>query len=108
MDKHTGKERFYLLVAVERLLELETLINDYEISDDSQKPLLAENILSSIRKLRKQNLKLKSYAERPVSVIGKLRGTEKAEKAGMEDIANFAKEITADSFYSRTFTIDHN
>jgi len=36
-----------------------------------------------------------------------LRGTEKAETTGAHDIAKFAVEISADTFYSRTFTIDH-
>jgi len=107
LDEHTGEERFYLLASVERLLELETLINDYESADAAKKPPLAKRILSEIRKLRKQHLKFKTYAERPVNIIGNLRGTETAEKAGTSDIAKFAVEISADTFYSRTFTIDH-
>jgi hypothetical protein len=107
LDAHTGEERFYLLASVERLLKLETLINDYESADAAKKPPLAKKILSEIRVLRKQHLKFKTYAERPVNIIGNLRGTEKAETAGPHDIAKFAVEISADTFYSRTFTIDH-
>jgi hypothetical protein len=107
LDEHTGEERFYLLASVERLLELETLINDYESADAAKKPPRAKKILSEIRKLRKQHLKFRTYAERPVNIIGNLRGTEKAETAGAHDIAKFAVEISADTFYSRTFTIDH-
>jgi hypothetical protein len=107
LDEHTGEERFYLLASVERLLELETFINDYESADAAKKPPLAEKILSEIRKQRKQHLKFKTYAERPVNIIGNLRGTEKSETAGAHDIAKFAVEISADTFYSRTFTIDH-
>jgi hypothetical protein len=107
LDEHTGEERFYLLASVERLLELETLINDYESADAAKKPPRAKKILSEIRKLRKQHLKFKTYAERPVNIIGNLRGTEKAETAEARDIAKFAVEISADTFYSRTFTIDH-
>jgi hypothetical protein len=107
LDDHTGEERFYLLASVERLLELETLINDYESAGAAQKPPLAQKILSEIRKLRKQHLKFKTYAERPVNIIRNLRRTEKAETAGARDIAKFAVEISADTFYSRTFTIDH-
>ena len=108
LDEHTGEERFYLLASVERLLSLETLINDYENADAAKKPPLAKKILSEIRVLRKQHLKFKTYAERPVNIIGNLRGTEKAETAGPHDIAKFAVEISADTFYSRTFTIDHH
>ena len=107
LDEHTGEERFYLLATVKRLLELEAFINDYESADAAKKQALAKKILAEIRKLRKQHLKFKTYAERPVNIIGNLRGTEKAEKAGVRDIAKFAVEISADTFYSRTFTIDH-
>jgi hypothetical protein len=107
LDEHTGEERFYLLASVERLMELETCINDYESADTAKKPALAKAMLAKIRNLRKQHLKFKTYAERPVNIIGNLRGTEKAETAGPHDIAKFAVEISADTFYSRTFTIDH-
>jgi hypothetical protein len=107
LDEHTGEERFYLLASVERLLDLEAFINDYESADAAKKQPLAKKILAEIRKLRKQHLKFKTYAERPVNIIGNLRGTEKTEKAGVRDIAKFAVEISADTFYSRTFTIDH-
>ena len=107
LDEHTGEERFYLLATTERLLGLEALINDYESADVAKKPELAKKTLFEIRKLRKQHLKFKTYAERPVNIIGNLRGTEKAETAVPHDIAKFAVEISADTFYSRTFTIDH-
>ena len=107
LDEHTGEERFYLLASVERLTELEAFVNDYESADKAKKPPLAEKILAEIRKLRKQHLKFKTYAERPVNIIGNLRGTEKAETIKKHDIAKYAVEISADTFYSRTFTIDH-
>jgi hypothetical protein len=107
LDEHTGEERFYLLASVERLLKLEAFINDYESADAAKKQPLAKRILAEVRKLRKQHLKFKTYAERPVNIIGSLRGAEKADKPGARDIAKFAVEISADTFYSRTFTIDH-
>lgn len=107
LDEHTGEERFYLLASVKRLTELEAFVNDYESADKAKKPPLAEKILAEIRKLRKQHLKFKTYAERPVNIIGNLRGTEKAETIKTHDIAKYAIEISADTFFSRTFTIDH-
>ena len=107
LDEHTGEERFYLLASKKRLMDLEAFINDHESADAAKKPPLAKTILAEIRKLRKQHLKFKISAERPVNIIGNLRGTEKAETAGPHDIAKFAVEISADTFYSRTFTIDH-
>jgi hypothetical protein len=107
LDEHTGEEKFYLLASANRLTQLEAMINDYESADAAKKPALAQAVLAEIRKLRKENLKFKTYAERPVNIIGSLRGTEKAETAEPQDIAKFAVEISADTFYSRTFTIDH-
>ena len=107
LDDHTGEERFYLLASVKRLTDLEALVNQYESADKARKPALAQKILAEIRKLRKQHLKFKTYAERPVNIIGNLRGTETAETAKAHDIAKYAVEISADTFYSRTFTIDH-
>ncbi|MEE9497462.1 MAG: DUF4384 domain-containing protein, partial [Desulfobacterales bacterium] len=57
LDEHTGEERFYLLASVERLMDLEARINDYESADTSKKTPLAKKILSEIRKLRRQHLK---------------------------------------------------
>ena len=107
LDEHTGEEKFYLLASANRLTQLEAMINDYESADAAKKPTLAQAVLAEIRKLRKEHLKFKTYAERPVNIIGNLRGTEKAETAEPQDIAKFAVEISADTFYSRTFTIDH-
>jgi len=107
LDDHVGQEKFYLLASSDRLYELEELINKYESVDPVQQPVVANKIQSEIRNLRKKNLILKSYAERPVDIIGVVRGTDKAEKDGSYDVANFAIEISANELYSRTFTIDH-
>ena len=107
LDEQVGEERFYLLASVERLLGLESLINDYESADTAKKPILAKKILSEIRNLRKKHLKFKTYAERPVNIIGNLRGTEKTGTETELKTAKHALEISADTFYSRTFTIDH-
>jgi len=107
LDDHVGQEKFYLLASSGRLHELEAIINKYESVDPAQQPVIADEIQLEIHKLRKKHLKLKSYAERPVNIIGALRSTEKAKEDGSYDVANFAIEISADTLYSRTFTIDH-
>ena len=107
LDDQIGQEKFYLLASTDRLNALEAIINQYESVDPAQQPVIAKKIQLEIRKLRKKHLKLKSYAERPVNIIGALRGADKAEKDGSYDVAKFAIEISADTLYSRTFTIDH-
>lgn len=107
LDDHVGQEKFYLLASPDRLYELEAIINKYESVDTAQRPEIANKIQLEIRNLRKKHLKLKRHAERPVNIIGGLRGTEKTVKNVSYDVANFALEISANTLYSRTFTIDH-
>jgi hypothetical protein len=107
LDEYTGAEKFYLLATANRLTELEHLINEYESADKSNKITIGEKIILETRRLRKKHRKFKSHVEKPVSIIGKMRGTEKTKAAGLEDIADYAFEISANNFFSRTFTIDH-
>jgi hypothetical protein len=107
LDDHVGEEKFYLLAAASRLLELEDLINQYESADKAKKSGLSGKITTEIRNLRKRHLKFKTYAEKPVTIIGNLRGTEKSSTPSTRDIADFAVEISTTTFFSRTYTIDH-
>jgi len=107
LDDHAGREKFYLLGSAERLTDLEAIVNKYESADKAKKQELAGQVLAEIRKLRKRHLKMKSYAERPVTIIGNMRGSGNKEASGNYDVADFAVEFSADDFFSRTFTIDH-
>ena len=107
LDEHVGQETFYLLASAERLHDLEALINMYETADPAKKPELARKALKEIRMLIRENRKFKSFAEKPVTIMGHLRGSEKVEVAGTPDVTNLAVEISGSNFYSRTFTIDH-
>jgi hypothetical protein len=107
LDEYSGLEKFYLLASAKRLDELESLVNDYESADKTKKHRFALNIVSEIRKLRKKHHKFKSYAEKPVTVIGNMRGTDTTKAAGLGDLADHAVEISARKFFSRTYTIDH-
>ena len=107
LDQVTGTEKFFLMASAVRLNDLEALVNTYEGADTSKKSGLEGQILSEIRKLRKRHLKFKSYAEKPVTIIGNMRGSEKTKAVGLNDLADYAVEISANNFFSRTFTIDH-
>jgi hypothetical protein len=107
LDEHGGQEKFYLLVSARRLFELEALINRYESADKAKRFGLSEKITLEIRNLRKRHLKFKTYAEKPVTVAGKLRGTGKNQILHARDIADYAVEISTTAFFSRTYTIDH-
>ncbi len=107
LDEHMGQERFHLLASDTRLTPLEDLINQYESGDNTKKPELLQQILSEIDKLRRKNFKPKANVERPLSIVGNLRGTKKTEAASPLDLAEHAVEISASHFFIRTYTIDH-
>ena len=107
LDEHTGQEKFYLLASIQRLVDLETLINKYESADKTKRSALADKITAEIRNLRKRHLKFKTYAEKPVTIIGNLRGGDQTVRVHTKDVADYAVEISTTTFFSRTYTIDH-
>ena len=107
LDEHVGEEKFYLLASTRPLSELEALINRYESADKAKRSGIAEKITLEIRNLRKRHLKFKTYAEKPVTITGKLRSAGKTQILHSRDIADYAVEISTTTFFSRTYTIDH-
>ena len=107
LDEHVGQETFYLLASAKRLDGLEALINRYETADPSKKQDLAKEIIGEIRRSMRENRRFKTYAEKPVTIMGHLRGTGKVGPESRPDVAELAVEISGQNFYSRTFTIDH-
>jgi hypothetical protein len=107
LDEHRGQERFHLLASDTRLTRLEDLINQYESGDNTKKLELSQQILSEIDMLRRKNFKPKANAERPLSIVGNIRGAKEKEAASPPDLAAHAVEISASHFFIRTYTIDH-
>jgi len=107
LDQHPGKETFFLLASSERLLDIEAKYGDYLSADASKKPELAEALVAEIRTVRKHYATFATLAEKPISIGGNIRGTEKVEEKRRHDVSEIATEITAKNFYSKTFTIDH-
>jgi hypothetical protein len=98
LDDQVGQETFYLLASSERLPELETLLHTYATAAPTEQPQLATTILTEIREVKKRYRQFATLAERPVPIAGNMRGP---------DITDLAVEITANNFYSKTFTIEH-
>ena len=107
LDVNVGRETFYLLASAKRLIEIEALFGQYISADPVKKHGLVKQILFEIRKIKRQHRKFTAFAERPVPIGGSLRGLTKGEKSPLPDIATIAVEISANNFFSRTFTIDH-
>ncbi len=107
LDENTGQEKYYLLASYQPLSDLENLIKQYAGADRVNQSGLVDQIITEIRNLRKRHLKFKTYAEKPVAIIGKRRGGEQSVRAHTKDIADYAVEISTTTFFSRTYTIDH-
>ena len=107
LDETAGLEKFFLLASVERLTELENLVNAYESADKANRSELGKEVVAEIRRLRKKHRKFKTYAEKPVTVIGNMRGSADTKAVGLNDLADHAVEISTTNFFSRTYTIDH-
>jgi len=103
LDEELGVERIHLIVSKERLRKLETLLQDAESRGSTGKKEMAQRILSEIRSLERTHQDLKTYAERPIPIIGRTRGTDNPE----EDLLSTAQEVSAKGFFTRTVTIDH-
>ena len=106
-DTNVGRESFYVLGASERLIELEALLSSYVSSDKSKKPSLGEQIVAEIRNVKKKFRTFTTLAEKPITIGGNVRSLEKAEEAKRPDVSTIAVQISANNFYSKTFTIDH-
>lgn len=107
LDKSTGRESFYLLAASERLLELEALIGEHAAATPDAKPTAAKKILAEVRDVKRKFRTFTTLAERPVTIGGNIRGVDEADPAKRPDVASIATEISANNFYSKTYTIDH-
>ncbi|MBI3005455.1 MAG: DUF4384 domain-containing protein [Ignavibacteriales bacterium] len=107
LDKNVGRETFYVLGTSERLIELEALLANYASADDSKKPPIAEQIIAEIRTVRKKFRTFTTLAEKPITIGGNVRSLEKAEEVKRPDVSTIAVQVSANNFYSKTFTIDH-
>jgi hypothetical protein len=106
LDDHPGPETFYVLASRNRLEPLENLIGRHlRMTSGADTAAATEAILSEIRRLRRENIRLAAPAERPVRLGGNLRSTE--EQSRSHDIRPFAVEISAADIFARTFSIDH-
>ncbi len=107
LDRNPGTEAFHVIASFQRLPELERLLGEMDRAGGPRKAELSKMVLSEIRSQKKQHRELAAPAERPVNIGGAVRGLEKSTAGGYPDVAVMAQEITANGFYARTFTIEH-
>jgi hypothetical protein len=107
LDEKVGLETFFLLASAQRLRSLETLIKDYHLAEGTKKTEFAEKLLSEIRKLRWEYRTFRTFAERPPEAVGGVRLPHDTQKSTQTDLTSIAIEISAKTFYSKSFTINH-
>lgn len=108
LDAARGTEKFFFLASKSRLGELENLYSRHvALKDRAEIQLSTQAILDEVARLNKPRKPLASPAEKPVRIAGKFRAPSKTDPAALPDITPFAREIVAQGFYSKTFTIDH-
>jgi len=108
LDKNTGTETFYVLASSERLTDLENDLRAYLKSAIDKKPDAAAFVVNEIKDIKKRFRTFATIAERPISIAGNVRGEKKpAVDPDRVDIAQFASEILANNFFSKTISIDH-
>jgi len=107
LDENTGKEIFFLIGATKRLLDLEIKLGNYFSADPSNRKPLADEVVSEIRGLRRQYSTFATIAEKPLSIGGNIRSIDTVKVVRRPDVADIATQISANNFYSKTITIDH-
>jgi hypothetical protein len=108
LDAARGTEKFFFLASNSRLGQLENLYARHTtLKEPADIQSSTQAILDELANLNKQRRSLAAPAEKPVRIAGKFRAPSTTGSAALPDITPFAKEITAQGFYSKTFTIDH-
>jgi hypothetical protein len=106
LDGTRGTERFFLLASSERLRSLESLLLSLEKTTANQGSTAAaessarQAVLDEIKRLAREHSQLSAAAEKPVTIAGGTRGIN-------ESVAKLATRIEAESFYTRTFRLEH-
>jgi hypothetical protein len=99
-----GRETIYLLASTQRLSDLEALLEASAAASPVQRPPLTARILAEIRAPR-QMRPSPTPGEKPVRIGGSVRGAPGG--LNWEDF-DVAVAISAQHFYSKTFTLEHH
>jgi Domain of unknown function (DUF4384) len=97
-----GRATIYLLASTQRLSDLEALLEASAAASPAQRSQLTARILAEVRAPR-QVRPSPTPGERPVRIGGSVRGGIRGK-----DFTDFAVEIRALHFYSKTFTLAYH
>ncbi len=106
LDQNVGKEIFHVLASAERLTDFEVAYTKYIAATGTYKNDMAKKVLAQIRSTKKQYRLYASAAERPINIGGNVRGLV-TPQSKQPDVTDVEVGISSKSFYTKTFTIDH-
>lgn len=104
LDRGAGEDVMYVLASREALTGLEALLRKVVDTPAAERPAVEGEIVGEIRSLIRQHRSFARRAERPVSIAGQVRN---AQMDVLSDIVPFAQEVSAESFYFKSYTITH-
>ena len=99
LDKHPGVETVHLIASANPLVRMTSLLRSHESAPPDRKASAVAAVLAEIRHVKLEHLRERAV-ERPIAIGGGVRGPG-------PDITSLAVAISAQDFYSKTFTIDH-
>lgn len=99
LDEHPGVETVHLIASANPLVRMTSLLRSHESAPPDRKASAVTAVLEEIRRVKLEHLRARAV-ERPIAIGGGVRGPG-------PDITSLAVAISAEDFYSRTFTIDH-
>jgi Domain of unknown function (DUF4384) len=103
LDQRKGRETVYLLASAKRLSALEDLLEASAAAKPAERPQLTARILAAIRTLGQgSSLFAATSGERPTRIGGSRRDVSRGK-----DVGDLAIEITAQDFYRKMVTIEH-
>ena len=103
LDEQVGRETFYLLASARRLTKLEGFIAAYEAAGPAEQAARAKQIVVEVNRVRRSYRTFATLAQRPVPIQGRVRSV----RSRCPNIGKYRREVSAQNFYGRTFTFDH-
>jgi hypothetical protein len=107
LDDKTGAEKFYIIASAQRLTELETVLEKHLAAKAGEKNETGKMVVEKVREAKKKYKTYTTLAERPISIGGNIRALDTGNKSPSRDVAEIATMISANNFFSKTITIDH-
>lgn len=104
IDQHKGTETFFLLASAERNRHLESLTMEHKNASGHSRETAKRKVVSEIKNVKRRLSRLTTIAEKPIPIMGTMRGSGESEEIS---ISSYAMDVKATNFYSKTIRLEH-